>query len=330
MNRTAPLPDVMVQPALESARCPARLHASVDPGGMADESLVPLLSEPHEGLAGLVLDSRWHMQERVIEPVLQGFRSAGVRVWAYKGFDYAQTLYRRPGLRPMRDVDLLVPPEGLDEAAAIIDSLGWMEDPNPRALVTSGMTARITFHRGPFCIDLHTHPLYFPSTLPGRLPEGLFSGATGLRSGLLSLEPADSLTLALIHMLTHMQIKQIWWVDAALLCDRVAASGQWPAFSVNCSRAGLPASLGSCARILRDHLGCPVPEDLVRDLEARRDRGLAFGLLARGRGWPSVAAVLSAPGWRRPALAAALAVASLSRPGRGAGAGRSGRGGKGA
>ncbi len=61
---------------------------------------------------------------QVIRPVLGGLRDAGIPVIALKGAYLAEEVYGNPALRPMSDVDLLVPKKDLSAAQSILTGLG--------------------------------------------------------------------------------------------------------------------------------------------------------------------------------------------------------------
>jgi hypothetical protein len=59
--------------------------------------------------------------------VRDAFRSAGVPAALVKGEDFADRLYRPSGLRPFRDIDLMLPREAMPDAARIMAALGYRE-----------------------------------------------------------------------------------------------------------------------------------------------------------------------------------------------------------
>jgi hypothetical protein len=66
-----------------------------------------------------------HRLLHAVAPVVARFASAGIPVLLTKGVPLALSYYRNPALRPMADVDVVVPPARLEEALGVLDSLGW-------------------------------------------------------------------------------------------------------------------------------------------------------------------------------------------------------------
>jgi hypothetical protein len=69
-----------------------------------------------------------HRLFHAVQPVVAGLVAAGIDVMLTKGAPLALTGYRQPGLRPMADVDVVVPPDRLSDAFAVLGSLGWRAD----------------------------------------------------------------------------------------------------------------------------------------------------------------------------------------------------------
>ena len=65
---------------------------------------------------------------RELDRILTALDEADIRVILLKGAALAQTLYDDPALRPMSDLDLLVPFEKLDRAVQVANDLGFQSD----------------------------------------------------------------------------------------------------------------------------------------------------------------------------------------------------------
>lgn len=75
---------------------------------------------------------RWPRLESELEAVLEALRSIGVEVVLLKGAYGARRWFEEPALRPMSDIDLLVPRIAMARAEAALASLGYAEKPDVR------------------------------------------------------------------------------------------------------------------------------------------------------------------------------------------------------
>lgn len=243
--------------------------------------------------------------EGALEPVLESLAGQGVGVWAWKGIDYARSLYPDPSMRSMSDADLFVRPRDMRSTAGAFLRSGWTMM-NPGApLLTSMVVGAVTLRRGSLDADLHCHPLYFPWALPGRLPPDLFESPRRCGRLLLGFRWAHATLLHLLHMSSHRRRRPEWWLDLALLCGRMTPS-DWLSLSYWGAASGLG---GSLAVILEDCMASTGRGAPGRALEALRRgpsrEGMA-ALAARGRGLPTVSAALAGTGWRRTSFCAAM------------------------
>ncbi len=133
------------------AECDAALHREIAQAAaeITDWSPVPALAEAH-GIAPLVyrhlvnaavalsspikrelqgLSVRHRLanqlRTRVLIDILAKYQTAGIRVMVLKGAALSHLLYPEPGLRPMRDLDLLVSPADLLRAQRTLTELGF-------------------------------------------------------------------------------------------------------------------------------------------------------------------------------------------------------------
>jgi hypothetical protein len=212
----------------------------------------------------------------------------------------------------MGDVDILLGREHLLDALSAASSMGWSVRGPGDALLTSGTISSATAALGPARIDFHTHLLHFPATLPGRLafPAAASSRPTPL--GLLSPAPELELLYVLIHMLTHSRIRQIWWIDAALLASRLDREG-WRTFTRMASETRTGRALASSLIALQSVTGVNIPAASLSVLGSGEDRSMALRFLGGGRGRPTAALLLAPGGSRRLSYLAALWAGVLTR-----------------
>jgi len=99
-----------------------------------------------------------------LEPVLQRFHAAGIECMLLKGAALVLQYYRDMGLRPMRDLDVLVPEERAAEALQLMQDDGWrVLTAWPGELTESFRRFRHAVamqHESGRQLDLHWHVLY--------------------------------------------------------------------------------------------------------------------------------------------------------------------------
>ena len=68
------------------------------------------------------------IRNQAMQEVLTAYDAAGIQVLLVKGIALANFAYSDPGLRPMRDIDLLVSEDNLLPAQHILHDLGWQSE----------------------------------------------------------------------------------------------------------------------------------------------------------------------------------------------------------
>ena len=93
----------------------------------------PLPSTVRRSLQGLFLRHRRAnaIRAQALSDILVAFEVAGIPVLVLKGAALAHLVYPQPGLRPMRDIDLLVKPDDVAHARRLLGQLGFTLPPTP-------------------------------------------------------------------------------------------------------------------------------------------------------------------------------------------------------
>lgn len=138
-----------------------------------------------------------------VAAIIRRCRENGIGVVTVKGIALANSLYSEPGLRPMRDVDLLAGEDDLPRLQDILGGLGYLPEirqdiPSdfyhlvPMAMAVEGMTVTVEVHR---------------RLLPGH-PEYPHWPLAGLRERSLPffLDGVPARTLGLEEMLHHVYL----------------------------------------------------------------------------------------------------------------------------
>lgn len=241
----------------------------------------------------------WTRNMTALGPALRELDRAGHRVWAWKGLDFAMSLYPSPGDRPMYDIDLLVEPHCLEEVLLTFCGLGWHTGPEKQLeLLRLGTIGECKLFAPGVRLELHTHPFYFPSTFPGSLPPDLYTSGRVLMQGLMGLRWEYALLLSLLHQCQQSSSRIITWLDGALMTERVSECRGWKVFEEASSDTGLDLEIRTLLAVLRDLPGSAVPERFSLNEDCGVPNLTAI-MLRAGHGVPTLSALLTLRGRRR-------------------------------
>lgn len=255
--------------------------ATLDP---ASRRLLPLAfwNLERHGIAAPGLDllrrafaESWVRSHQILEgldAVLGALRSAGIPAVLFKGAALALGAYPKPGLRPMVDVDLLVPFEASEEAARVLGRLGAMptsEEPEGRRAMLHGTEHLLEVGGRPFAVDLHRSALW-ECRRPGD-DDAFRERAVPVpgREDARMLSPADELLVVCVHGLRWSQVRPVYWVADALTLIRDARRPvDWVRLVEEARRRRLAGPVGAALRFLVAELDAPVPASALAELES--------------------------------------------------------------
>jgi hypothetical protein len=164
------------------------------PHGLAPLLLAAGADDPTGALAASRrrTEMAWQALAVHLQRALAAIEAAGVRALVLKGAALALSHYPDPALRPMGDLDVLVPPSGWRTAARALEALDWtMEDTAEHGAAFAGPAgARLELHGA-----LTTCPGLFPTTFDGLYARSAPLGGLGGRR----LGDED----ALVHLALH-------------------------------------------------------------------------------------------------------------------------------
>ncbi|HUP43591.1 MAG TPA: nucleotidyltransferase family protein [Thermoanaerobaculia bacterium] len=159
----------------------------------------------------------WVLAERTLEDLGACLGAAEVAWAPIKGADVATRVYPDPAVRPMTDLDLLVPEASFREARRAVEASGWRSAvPGPRFeryVEEEGSAWTAAREGAPLPVELHFRLWGFvPAGLGDALLERAAAdpslGATGRR-----LRLADAFLLAAVHPWLHLPPRSLanWW-----------------------------------------------------------------------------------------------------------------------
>jgi len=239
-------------------------------------------------LKGEFYNSAAHNQliSRELVRILQVLDAAQVPVIVLKGAALAASLYPDPALRPMGDLDLLVPIDGLPSAISAINLLGYRpEGPELWPGLSKWVACETNFDGGrmvPMHVELHWSLVggqasrYRPEMawFWGQARPWVNStvrGASGNRSVALCLAPGAHLLYLAAHLaLKHAgeQERLVWYYDLYRLATAPGEAVDWPAILDKARgfrwSAALRAALLGCV----ERFGWALPDGVIERLEA--------------------------------------------------------------
>ena len=218
-----------------------------------------------------------------LRKTFEALQQSGIPALALKGVVMAYTTYPDPSLRPMADLDLLVPPGKRAEAVLILQTLGYEypedvltmhRDPNRCLSQVKEFAPPLRLRASPVLVEVHSQlecsePL-FPMSI-----EEYWS-----RSILVDLKGLTVRTLCPEDFLFHLCLHQSSWhrfnkgllplVDLKLLLDS-RTDWNWAGIAERSMRCGCATWMYLTLELARDLVGAPVPDSFFQALPRPRD-----------------------------------------------------------
>lgn len=202
-------------------------------------------------------------------------RARGIALIALKGLHLAELVYRDISLRPMADLDLLVPRTRRDDAIAVLlaDGYGFEEQKLQQGVADRSLSAVGALLAGKYhvamvrpgggpTVEIHwglADPLrpYSPPI------EEIWSSAVSARLGDVDVL-VMSAEFLLLHVCAHLAYNHVFAFGLRGLCDiaeilRVCPGIDWNALAARARCHGWQTGVAAALRLARDHLGAPVP-----------------------------------------------------------------------
>lgn len=255
----------------------AHLEA-IDPGSLR---LLPLVYrnltragvvDPLLGKLKGVHRKTWCRNQLALRDVAESLRAlegAGIQLMLLKGQALSHVYYRDLGVRPMDDVDLLVPVEDAPAAAAILQGLGWRAEPAWSEHCVATFNETTFTNASGAVIDLHWHLL--PELCARNADDEFWAAArptsvAGIH--VVTLAPTDELFHACTHGVRWNRMSPLRWVaDAHTILRSVPAEVSWERLVAVSQRHRLTLPIRAALRYLRSQLGVAVPPAVFAELD---------------------------------------------------------------
>lgn len=196
--------------------------------------------------------------------VLEG---AGIETLVTKGASLALLSYGDVGVRPMDDVDVLVPLDRTTEAIGVLGAAGWKPDhEDPAAWTQVHHSLGFAGPKGGE-VDLHWFALWQPAS-----DARLWRASVPLEVGGISTRapsPADQLLLACAHGTPWSPLPPFRWIADAVTVIRSAGEQlDWQRLVAEAERRQLTVATAAGLAYLVEEFGAAVPPPVLDDLRA--------------------------------------------------------------
>jgi hypothetical protein len=226
-------------------------------------SQVAMPANSRHELKGIYLRHRQtnRIRGEVLAEILALFEANRIEALLLKGVALAHLVYPQPGLRPMRDMDLLIHPEQVWEAQGLLAKAGFTAPPEYAAGKSyhhhlAGATKKV----GGLSISVELHHTVFLEELGLSLdmtsltvPPVIFQLPGGQLARTLGAE--DMLWHVCHHMADIWQpFRWIWLVDSVATAEKFVDDINWPNVKQSYPRITASLSLFHTVTPLSDHL----------------------------------------------------------------------------
>ena len=237
----------------------------------ADEPLMPRL----KGIYRYWWCSNQHLFYRAAG-VIRELEGAGIPTIVLKGAAASVAYYRDTGVRPMGDIDLLVPVNRAAAAVAHLGRLGWRPArPRVQDLIRYQHSVRMENDKGEG-LDLHWHVL--AECVHRSADEGFWKRAVPIRILDVSsraLGPTDALLHAIVHGMRWNAEPTVRWVADAMAILRASEGAiDWTALEREARRQQVVLRLRMGLAYLRRNMGAPIPDRALERLRRTSPVGI--------------------------------------------------------
>lgn len=230
--------------------------------GVRDPELDPL--------ASLYEETRARTQARLASAgqLLEALHAAGIPTLVLKGAALVMGYYRDAGVRPMSDLDVLVPTSGATRAAEVLRARGWSPRHPLRPLTIRMVHSAVFDDARGHAVDLHWH--VFPECCRPNDDDVLWARSIAIEIdgvGTRALAPADQLLHVCVHGEKWVRVPGIRWVADAVAVLR-GGEVDWRHLVGQAVRRRFVLRLSRQLAYLREALDAPVPGDVLATLAA--------------------------------------------------------------
>jgi len=204
--------------------------------------------------------------------LLQKFHAAGINTMLLKGSAMITLYYKDCGLRPMEDVDILIPVEKAKEAIQILFRQGWRIQKNSGPAFNEkypALTGENHFEnsRG-LLLDVHWH-LLDECLYAGGDDDFWMASVHARPDGDLTvnvLNPADQLFHLMVHAMRWNLQPLVRWVADAMMILNNEQDIDWERIISQAKSRRLILPVKNGLTYLHDFLGAPIPDHVLNEI----------------------------------------------------------------
>jgi hypothetical protein len=209
--------------------------------------------------------------------IARALGEAGIPVMQLKGLHLAELVYRDISLRPMSDLDVLVPRERVTEAIQVLRKEGFGYDEDLESAVQGMLDTKcniglVQAERGTW-LEVHWALDEPGGAGPGPVDEIWSSARPGRLGDTQALVMAPEFLL--LHVCAHLACNHAFAFSLRALCDigeivRAHPGLDWQKVTEQALRHRWTRGVAAALRLARDHLGVPVPPRALDSLGAEQ------------------------------------------------------------
>jgi hypothetical protein len=217
----------------------------------------------------------WCSNQRLLyqaAAIIRSLDQAGVPSLVLKGAATATLHYRDMGVRPMADIDLLVPVEQAAAAVAHLQQVGWRPArPRVADLIRYQHSVTMVREQGE-AVDVHWH--VFRECIQGDASQGFWRRSVPLQvldARCRALGPADALLHTVVHGMRWNEEPTLRWIpDAMAILRSAPETTDWKAMNEEARERRLLLRLVRGLDYLRRTFGAPIPDDAFERIRNTR------------------------------------------------------------
>jgi len=194
--------------------------------------------------------------------------ASNISTMIFKGAGLILLLDLNLALRPMDDMDILIPQESVSQVITFLQELGWQpKHPQENSFNPTKHAIAWTDGKGNN-IDLHWFSL--DHLMAGKFEPGYWSRS--LQNNLYSIpvqvmDATDQLIHTCVHGIRWNPVPSFRWVsDAIMLIRNSKYPIQWDYLTEHACQRHLTLPLSDGLRYLKDSFNIPIPEDVLQQL----------------------------------------------------------------
>ena len=205
--------------------------------------------------------------------IAQALRERNIPLIALKGLHLAELVYPDISLRPMSDLDILVPRLEVERAIEAVQSIeyGFEEDVSGAARGMLGTKCNIGLAHRRLGLRLEIHwTLAEPGDCYAPPVDEIWRSAAKGRIGDTDVE-VMSPEFVLLHVCAHLACNHVFGFDLRALCDIAAiakAELDWEVLADRGRHHGWTRGVAAALRLAHDHLGANIPAETLAALGA--------------------------------------------------------------